>query len=316
MINEKKETKPDNNATPDSVSRVVGPVLKPRIRVSFSGGRTSALMTRYVVERYGVTHDIVITFSNTGCEHENTLKFVNQCDEFFGWNVVWLESVFNMQKGKGVKAKIVSYGTASRNGEPFIEYIKKNGLPNMMNPRCSDRLKEHAMDHYTHQQIGWKRGSYLTAIGIRADEIDRVNPNYKERGFIYPLADLGIRKDEVKLALAEWPFDLDLKSEAYGNCVWCWKKSLRKLMTLAKEDESIFNFAKMVEAKYGGHKLSDDEKENRVMFRKKMSAFDIIRKANAEHFAPFIDSQYLQPSLFDSNLDMSLGCGESCEVGH
>jgi len=288
---------------------------KPRLRISFSGGRTSALMTRLCVERMSATHDILITFANTGCEDEKTLDFVNQCNNHFGWGVVWLESVFNMQRGRGVVSKVVTYETASRDGEPFEEYIQKNGLPNPMNPRCTDRLKEMCMDHYTHKVIGWKRGSYYTAIGIRADEIDRVNPNYKEKKFTYPLADMGYRKDDVIAALMSWPFDLELESEAYGNCKWCWKKSRRKLLTVAKNHPENFNFPLRMESQYGKHRISPDEPSPRVMFRNNTSAAEILAEAKTGAFREYSDSDHIAPSLFVFDMDYSIGCGESCEVG-
>lgn len=289
---------------------------KPRIRVSFSGGRTSALMTKLVVDRYSSTHDILITFANTGCEHEETLYFVNMCDEHFGWNVVWLESWFNLERGKGVVARVVDYAGASRNGEPFEWYIRKNGLPNPMNPRCTDRLKEHAMDHYTHKQVGWARGSYHTAIGIRADEMDRVNPRYKELKFVYPLVDAGFTKDDVLTELASWPFDLALKSEAYGNCTWCWKKSHRKLLTLAKDSPEVFNFPLRMEEKYGFHRLGEGEDGPRAIFRQHKTARMILDEAALGGFRPYRDADARQMSLFEPDMDFQLGCGESCEVGH
>jgi len=288
---------------------------KPRLRISFSGGRTSALMTKLCVDNMSHTHDILITFANTGCEHEKTLDFVNQCDIHFGWNVVWLESVFNMEKGKGVVSKVVDYKNASRNGEPFEEYIQKNGLPNPMNPRCTDRLKEMAMDHFTHKVIGWNRGSYFTAIGIRRDEIDRVNPDYKKKKFIYPLADMNYSKDDVKLALQQWPFDLDLESEAYGNCTWCWKKSHRKLLTIAKNHPEHFEFPLRMEEKYGTHRISEEEQSPRVMFRNYANSKGILTEAKDGNFREYTDSDYLSPSLFTMEMDYSVGCGESCEIG-
>ena len=98
---------------------------KPKLAISFSGGRTSAVMTKLCVEKFSDTHDIAITFANTGCEHENTLKFVDQCDKHFGWGVVWVEAVINQEKGIGPKHRIVDYETASRYGEPFEDAIKK-----------------------------------------------------------------------------------------------------------------------------------------------------------------------------------------------
>lgn len=56
--------------------------------ISFSGGRTSAMMTHLLLnaepERIAGFNPVVV-FANTGCEHEKTLVFVNQCDKQFGW---------------------------------------------------------------------------------------------------------------------------------------------------------------------------------------------------------------------------------------
>jgi len=39
---------------------------KPRLAISFSGGRTSAVMTKLCVDKFSNTHDIEITFAHTG----------------------------------------------------------------------------------------------------------------------------------------------------------------------------------------------------------------------------------------------------------
>ena len=50
-----------------------------KICISFSGGRSSAVMTKMVLQKYPDA-EIQITFANTGFEHEDTLRFVNDCD--------------------------------------------------------------------------------------------------------------------------------------------------------------------------------------------------------------------------------------------
>ena len=122
---------------------------KPRLAISFSGGRTSAVMTKLCVDKFSKTHDIAIVFANTGCEHDNTLKFVDQCDKHFGWNVVWVEAVVNPEKGKGIRHKMVTFKTASRNGKPFQDYIKKEGLPGPSNLKARTWLVW-ILDSYRH----------------------------------------------------------------------------------------------------------------------------------------------------------------------
>lgn len=289
---------------------------KPRLAISFSGGRTSAVMTKLCVDKFSKTHDIAIVFANTGCEHDNTLKFVDQCDKHFGWNVVWVEAVVNPEKGKGIRHKMVTFKTASRNGKPFQDYIKKEGLPGPSNPGCTTRLKELPINSYLKRELGWS--GYWTAIGIRADEIDRVSDKRIDNKFVYPLVDAGWTKEDVKRECASWDFDLDLKGEHYGNCTWCWKKSLRKLLTLAKDDEWIFEFPRRMEYEHETTNLGVGH-TGRQIFRNKMTTIDIVQMARTQAFEPYVDIDQLDfgfsaPS-YDVFLDTGSACGESCEIG-
>lgn len=277
------------------------------------------MMTKLCVDKFSETHDIAITFANTGCEHDNTLKFVDQCDKHFGWNVVWVEAVVDPVKGNGIRHKVVTFETASRNGEPFESYVAKYGLPGPTHPQCTSRLKEEVM--YDHRRsMGWKKGSYWTAIGIRFDEMDRMSESKIEKQFVYPLVDAGWTKEDVKTECAKWPFDLDLKGEHYGNCTWCFKKSLRKLLTLAVDDEDIFAFPKMLEGKYQLVRDGDYDRDGEhKIFRKHMSTVDIIEMARTKDFEPYADIDQLDfgfsPPSYDVFLDTGSACGESCEIG-
>lgn len=289
---------------------------KPRLAISFSGGRTSAVMTKRLIEQCRDTHEISVNFANTGEEHYKTLDFVHQCDTAFGLNVVWLEAVIDPEQGSGVRHKIVSYNTASRNGEPFAAYIKKYGIPNMGSPQCTQRLKIDVLNSYIHRELGWKRRSYQTAIGIRADEARRVSKDAAKNHFIYPLVDAGVTKDDVVNEVRSWGFDLQI-SEQLGNCKWCWKKSNRKLMTLALEHPDVFDFPLRMEAEFSGFKVTPATTSpdgRRLFFRGHKSAADIVELARTSDFEKFSDKY--QTNIFDPALDMSSGCGmSSCEIG-
>jgi len=295
-------------------------IEKPKLAISFSGGRTSAVMTKLCVEKFKDTHDIAIVFANTGSEHPNTLKFVDDCDKHFGWNVAWIEAVVNPKKGEGVRHKIVSLETATRNGEPFEDVIAKYGIPNQGLNHCTRNLKVEPIRSYLRDHLGWVKKDYWTAIGIRADEIDRVSENRLKIKYLYPLVDAGWTKEDVKRECSSWPFDLDLKGEHYGNCVWCWKKSMRKLLTLAKDDPSIFDFATRMEEKYPTTNAQEGrEDEHRVFFRGHRSAVDIVEMARTKNFEPYVDIDqldfgFIQPN-YDVFLDTGSACGESCEIG-
>lgn len=296
------------------------PGSKPKLAISFSGGRTSAVMTKLCLEKYKDSHEVLVTFANTGCEHDNTLQFIKNCDDHFGFGTVWLEAVVNPEKGKGIRHKIVDFDSASRKGEPFEAYIAKYGIPNMISPQCTTRLKEEPMNSFR-KEMGWLFGSKLnhqTAIGIRADEVDRMSSKAAEFGFVYPLVNAGYTKEKVLAECKTWPFDLELKGEHYGNCTWCWKKSKRKLMTLALEAPEVFDFPRRMEETYGEVKSESAAARDgrRVFFRKYQSAEDIINDAHKGGFELYRDMvRAEQLLLFDSELDIGSACGESCEIG-
>lgn len=288
---------------------------KPRLAISFSGGRSSAVMLKRCLELYDATHDILITFANTGCEHEDTLRFVHDVDRHFAaGRVVWIEAEIH-GAGKGPTAKVVTYETASRNGEPFRAAVAKHGVFSKSHPQCTTRLKEEPMLDYRRQH-GWEPLTYDTAIGIRADEIDRVSSRAAEQRFVYPLVDEGWTKRMVNKYMAQFDWDLNLPGDHFGNCVWCWKKSLRKLMTVAKQEPSAFDFPGEMERWHGTINNGDQEQPApRVFFRGKRSAQDILREAFTQNFEPYTDDKFDDPELFDHLLDVGSGCGESCEVG-
>jgi len=280
--------------------------MKQKLFISFSGGKTSAYMSHMLIDEMRHTHDICVLFANTGQEHEKTLEYVRDCDRQYRLGVAWVEAVFDMRKGKGTKHKVVSFETAARKGEPFNEMCKKHGLPNSQFPHCTRELKLYPMWHYL-KSIGWKPGSYQTAIGIRADEFDRISSSAKKNNIIYPLVDWGTCKDNVLKWESKQPVRLGIP-EHYGNCTWCWKKSFRKLATVANETPAIFDFPKMLESKY---KDTGAGFGDRQMFRGKKTVKDIFTIASEPGFQAFKDSFI----YWDERLDVGSACGESCEIG-
>ena len=286
-----------------------------RLSISFSGGRSSAVMLKRCLDKYSATHEISVVFANTGCEHEATLKFVDDVDKnFAGGRVVWIEAVIN-GKGVGVSHRIVDFKTASRKGEPMRDAVAKHGVFCTTHPQCTSRLKTEAMQSYR-ESIGWFDGDYVTAIGIRADEADRMSSKAIENKLVYPLVSEGWRKRDVNEFMKRYDFDLKLPSAAEGNCVWCWKKSLRKLMTVAKTNPDAFDLPGELERRYGTINNGDQEQPDpRVFFRNRMSAQDIIKKAYTTKFQPYEDDKFEQQELFNDLLDVGQGCGDSCEIG-
>ena len=272
--------------------------MKPTLLVSFSGGRTSAYMTKYVIDKLSSIYDIHVLFANTGEEHEKTLEFIHNCDNYFNFNTVWLEA--NVQHGKreGSTYKVVDYKTASRNGEPFEEVIKKYGVPNTAYPHCTRELKLNPMTSY----MKTITKNYITAIGIRADETRRVSKNATKNKIIYPLVDMNIDKEFILDWWKEQAFDLGIE-EREGNCKWCWKKSDKKHMQNIHHNPEWYLFPNTMEEKYsetGGH---SDRSIKRYFFRNHRSTKDMFKlyDLTKENLLPINDME-------------TGGCSESCEL--
>lgn len=251
----------------------VVPFKKETIVISFSGGRTSGFMWNWLVENMSHIYNFVVVYCNTGLEHENTLKFVDQCDKHFNMNLVWIEAVVDHRKNKGTSFKVVTYETASRNGEPMEDVIKKYGLPNRTYIHCTRETKLQPLEAYK-RSIGI--GGARNAVGIRFDEFHRVTNNQQ---VLYPLATMAkITKPEVLDFWKKMPFDLDL-AEHDGNCKGCYKKSDKKLKMTAEENPSYFDFWKDMEEKHG-NVITKDEEYKRIIFRHNRTAFEVQNNLN------------------------------------
>lgn len=278
----------------------INPEKINKVSVSFSGGKTSGMMAFIMKEwaRYN-NKEIVFTFANTGLEHEGTYEFVNNCDKAWDLNVKWIEAIVNPEKGKGVRANLVSYGTATRSGEIFENVVRKHGLPSRATPHCTTYLKVYPMQNYL-RTIDYK-SNYHTAIGIRADEVDRINSNYEKMRLLYPLASLGITKNDVDNFWENQSFNLNIP-EHHGNCKTCWKKSDRKLFEIYKKNPIEFSFFDYLDQNYS--LTNTFGKGERKMFRGNRSTRDLINDAH----------KYFKNKLESDEIDLAGSCSESCEV--
>ncbi|WP_287345885.1 phosphoadenosine phosphosulfate reductase family protein [Mesorhizobium sp.] len=293
------------NATNDNERRLV---------ISFSGGETSAMMTALIHARMAGEYDAIrCVFANTGQENEQTLEFVRRCDEAFGLGVVWVEAEINPVRGEGVRGRAVTFDTAARDGRPFEDVIRKHGIPNKMWPHCTRELKARPIKAWLSAN-GWRPGSYDLAIGIRRDEIDRMSPNAKAERIIYPLVSrFPASKADVNAFWERQPFRLELKGYQ-GNCKWCWKKSLRKHLTIISETPEAYDFPERMEREYA-LAGNNPNGEPRVFFREERSVADLRRIAATTLFRPASDdARHYQRELFSFEMDAADGCEESCEV--
>ena len=225
--------------------------------INFSGGRTSAYMTKRLIDE-GLT-DYIVTFQNTGKEMPQTLEFINECDKRWNLNIVWLEYRY------GNNFEVVTYETASRDGRPFDELIwhKKHFLPNTMTRYCTDGLKIQTSRRYL-QSIGLKE--WTAYNGIRYDEPRRWQkmknlPSYQDLEM--PLVKWKVTKQDVLQWWGKQPFDL-MVNEPYGNCDCCFLKGKGKLAIIAKEKPELFDWwikHENINCEYSDNKQGSFKKE-------------------------------------------------------
>lgn len=250
--------------------RIEGPCLW-----SFSGGRTSGYMLWRALQTYGGTlpDDHVVGFSNTGKEREETLRFVYECGSRWGVHVRWVEWrpkgsdpwPFKPEQSDTPLAiwwkqavercgeaghEIVSFNSASRNGEPFAALIAHRGyVPNSVSRFCSVTLKVRAMRELVRAELGWK--AWKNAIGLRHDEGYRImkalarNASNKEPfKAAVPLGNARVtRPDVLRFWLGdsmimgrEQPQGFDLGLHDYeGNCDLCFLKRRGKLLQIEQD---------------------------------------------------------------------------------
>jgi len=201
--------------------------IDPPFYVSFSGGRTSGYLLRHILDAWGGTMpaDGHVLFANTGKEHEATLEFVREIEQ--NWcPVTWLE----WQDAQPTQTfRVVSFETASRNGEPFEALIRRrNMLPNPVARFCTGELKVNTMQRYL-RSLGHKICEVSVALGLRADEPRRVariraNP---DSNIEMPLAIMRVTRADVDAWWSQREFDLRLPNNdnAFGNCDLCFLKS-------------------------------------------------------------------------------------------
>lgn len=266
------------------------------------------MMMKLLHDKYSNTHNILNVFANTGAEHPETLDFVKRCEDEWGIKIYWVEA--KVHKGRiGCTHKIVTYNSASRKQEPFEEVIKKYGLPNQNYPHCNREMKLNPIHSLAMEYFGsWKRfKKYQTAIGIRMDEMDRMMTKADQNNFIYPMIqDFKIYKDDVIDFWKDKPWRLNIP-EHYGNCLTCFKKSTRKLVTIARENPDYFIPFSAFETLYSEVKAP---KEPRVFFRGKNTVKDIfeLTKTDIENFT---DGKFIP---YDPDIDIDQSCSHECAL--
>jgi hypothetical protein len=262
---------------------------------SFSGGRTSALMTIWLNEQFPKT-EVTHVFMNTGMEAEETYRFIKQLVDYLGIELNIIESKVIHKYYKGTTFKKVKFNEMHKGINLMKEIVKKYGLFGPGYLHCTRELKQQPFEAFR-RSLGFNSFNSLVALGIRSDEMDRVSEYYIEKNYYYPLLNMNIRKEDILSFWKDMPFDLELP-EHLGNCVGCWKKSSKKLAMVANERPYYLRELKKLE-KIDKQRPLNKLQVRRCMFRDYKTVNDILNSKHKYNFTSDNDS---------------LGCQESCEV--
>lgn len=292
------------------------PVEKETLFVSFSGGRSSAYMCWYLLKFWSWKYNFIFIFANTGLEHPKTLEFVNECDKRMGLNLVWIEAIISKEFGVGSRHVVVDFDTALRGDRLFREMCEVYGLPNKSYRHCNRDLKIGPINSYK-RRLGLK-SKHKTCIGIRADEFDRMDSKADEKGLVYPLISW---QHTVKPEIIDWwsrqEYNLEIP-EHHGNCQTCFKKSGRKLMTIARRNPEFFDAFRGLEDNFSSVKAPDSD---RKIFRNHTTVEDIFNASlddfvEFEDYKPEVQLRLISDGAYEiDDLDREEDCSGGCEYG-
>lgn len=205
------------------------------------------VMASQIREQYPYAQ-ILFGMANTGKETEPTMRFAQKGDEYFKLGLTLVEAVVHPDKESG--HKVVSFSEASMNGTPMEAVIRKYGVPTLGHMHCTRETKTNPLKSWLKEK-GWTPGTYRIALGIRADETDRINPEARSSNrFIYPLAERGLQLHDIEAIAATWPFRLEQPPHE-GNCKDCHKKSVLKTVINLKNHPDWLDQAAEFDRLYG-----------------------------------------------------------------
>jgi len=212
---------------------LVGPCI-----INVSGGRTSALMLRRVLDAHGGTlpDDVHACFQNTGRERPETLDFIHRCATEWGVNIRWIERCPTSKRGRNIRHAEVTYETASRNSEVLDAIITQHGfLMHAMARHCTVDAKIAPARAFMLAQ-GYTE--WTSVVGLRFDEPGRVHRlrarDHGEWTVRCPLYDARVTKADVEAFWRAQPFDLGLQPWE-SNCVGCFLRSAKTLERVERD---------------------------------------------------------------------------------
>ena len=119
----------------------------------------------------------------------------------------------------------------------------------------------------------YKGFKIVRIVGIRADEAHRKSINAEKENIIYPLCDeTPVNSKFIRNWWEKQSFDLQLK-DYECNCDLCFKKSLKKRLTIINENPKVAEWWFEMEQKYSSDEIP------RFDLRTNVSVSELIEKS-------------------------------------
>lgn len=214
---------------------------------------------------------------------KKTIQFLKDMVENWGLELYIIEGVYSMERGVGVKHKIVDFDTMDMKGRVFSEMImhlnkiKWTGVPNQATPYCSDYLKTRVAHSFAKEIFGTTK--YIKALGFRKEdmpkriswaeiktETKRIFPLITD--FLNPISQFDLNR-----WFAKERFQLVL-DKIFGNCRYCWKKDEKKVIPKIIKfdiDNGNYYFIEWHE--------KEEDKHGNMFFRGNLSIKDLVKLA-------------------------------------
>jgi len=186
---------------------------------------TYLILNGELKEKYAEVYDeIVPMFINTGAEHPDTYRFIEDCVKHWGWdNFVSIQYHIDERDRKYNTYEIVPFEKMNRDGS-LMKQVNEQYQSFSFMRHCTREMKQRVADKFKNTEYKW--AVVDTAVGIRADEMRRYK---KKLGWRYPLIeDIPTTKPEILDFFSDYDFDLRIP-EHLGNCVFCFCKTDKKV---------------------------------------------------------------------------------------
>ena len=195
----------------------------------FSAGVSSAVATWIAIQN----HDVEIVYIDIDNQHEDSLRFVDDCEKFFNKKIKILKSKY-------------------KNLENVIKQFRFINSP--YGAKCTQILKKRVRQEYEMQN---KIDTYVWGMDCSKKEINRANrikETMRNYNHIFPLIENNISKENAHGIIESWGikrpkmYDLGYPN---NNCVGCVKGGMGYWNKIRQDFPEVFKRMSLTEREIG-----------------------------------------------------------------